>query len=350
MNRRTRALMTAAIERFGLDSREDREVLEESAKSLAGETVEDAMSVMEEYMKYYRMGEHKKPKGGYSSTGEKVWGVVSPLRPIQDLGKPDPETEQRMAAFSKYLAKIASVDKNVLRYRKNNIGGFMKTMSEKEAQEHPDHPALLHVCRHLANQYPWTEAEARYFVLCGVVPQAAKISGRLQSAFNKPQGVAAHKFHHQTIQIQVPAWMPSEMVRKAYSILRRQAHGGRDTRRPTERNVVLFEFVLDKAEVKFVSSIEYLARLVLPGTWTELMQEWNEVYGSDHPWHYREASNFARDFGRGQKAVAGSKYALSGVPGQPMTAAEAQASFGRILERLSQPGATLVETTAEEIS
>jgi hypothetical protein len=237
----------------------------------------------------------------------------TPSRPIQDLVEPDDETAERIRAFSKYLAKIASVDKNVLRYRKNNLGGFMETMSEEEAQKWPDHPAWLRVCRHLAKHYPWTEDEARYFVLCDAVPQSAKIMGKVQSSFNKPLGVVAHKFNHHTIHLEMSAWMPPELVSKAHTILQRQAHGGRASRRPKERNVALFDFVLERARVKFVSRGEYLARLELPGTWAEFMQEWNELYGPGHPWHYTHASNFGRDFGRGQQVIAGTKYALSGI-------------------------------------
>lgn len=268
------------------------------------------------------------------------------LRPIQDLVELDDETAERIRAFSKYLAKIASVDKNVLRYRKNNLGGFTKTITEEEVQEWPDRPALQKVCRYLTKHYPWTEDEARYFVLCGGVPQAVKIMGKVQSRWNAPLGVAAHKFSLQTIHLEIPAWMPSELVAKAYTILQRQAHDGRDTRRPKERNVALFDFVLERARVELVSKDEYLARLKLPGTWADLMQEWNKFYGPGHPWHYTRASNF----GRGQKAVAGTKYALSGIPGQPMTVAQAKGRFARMLEAFGKPGARLVEATIEDIS
>jgi hypothetical protein len=174
--------------------------------------------------------------------------------------------------------------------------------------------------------------------------------GKVQSSFNKPQGVAAHKFNHQTIHMEMPAWMPPKLVCKAYTILQRQAHGGRVARRPIDRNVALFEFVLDKADVKIVSRNEYLARLKVPGTWADLMREWNELYGPGHPWHYTEASNFGRDFGRGQQALAGTKYALSGIPGEPRTVAEAKASFDRLHEKLGRPGARFVEATADDIT
>lgn len=144
--------------------------------------------------------------------------------------------------------------------------------------------------------------------------------------------------------------MSSELVSKAYAVLQRQAHGDRDTRRPKDRNVALFDFVLERARVKFVSRNEYLARLELPGTWADLMHEWNKVYNPGHPWHYIHASNFGRDFGRGQQAVAGTKYALSGIPGQPMTAAQSKARLARMLEALGRPGARFVKATGEEIT
>jgi hypothetical protein len=144
--------------------------------------------------------------------------------------------------------------------------------------------------------------------------------------------------------------MPLKLVSKAYVILQRQAHGGREPRRPKERNVALFEFVLERAQVKLKSGNEYLARLIIPEKWAEMMADWNELHGPGHPWHYTEVSNFRRDFGRGQQAMAGTKYALTGIPGEPRTVAEGQASVERILEALGRPGARFVEVPAEEIS
>jgi hypothetical protein len=346
---KTRAIKTAAIDLYGLDAKEDAGFLDKVAETLAGETLEDALSVIKEYVTYYRLGEQKNAPGQYGPLRGETGVRVTPLRSVQHLVKPDDETAQRIRALSHYLARIATVDKNVLRYRKIHLGGFTKTISEEEAQEWPDHPALRRVCRHLAKHYPWTEEETRYFVLCRAVPQAAKIEGRVQSSFNKPLGVAAHKFNHQTIHLQMPAWMPSELVRKAYVILQRQAYGGREPRRSKERNVALFEFVLERSQVKLVNRNEYLARLIIPDKWAEIMRDWNELHGPGHPWHYTEVSNFRRDFGRGQQAIAGTKYALTGIPGEPRTVAEAQASIGRILEALGRPGARFVEVTAEEI-
>jgi hypothetical protein len=350
---RLRSIKTAAIKHFGLDSKKDKEWLDHIAPDYVGEPSEEVLGAMQTRFMDYQLGrERERQESGHRPNLQRARfrENEAPLKPIQDLVKPDDETAERIRAFSNYLARIASVDKNVLRYRKNNLGGFMKTMSEEEAQEWPDHPALLRVCRHLAKHYPWTEDEARYFVLCGAVPQAAKIMGKVQSSLNKPLGVVAHKFNHHTIHLEMPAWMPPELVSKAYMILQRQAHGGRASRRPKERNVALFDFVLVRARVKFVSRDEYLARLELPGTWAELMQEWNGLYGSGHPWHYTHASNFGRDFGRGQQAIAGTKYALSGIPGEPRTVAEAKASFDRLREKLGRPGATFVEATVEDIS
>jgi hypothetical protein len=99
-----------------------------------------------------------------------------------------------------------------------------------------------------------------------------------------------------------------------------------------------------------VNRNEYLARLIIPDKWAEIMRDWNELHGPGHPWHYTEVSNFRRDFGRGQQAIAGTKYALTGIPGEPRTATEGQASVGRIFEALGRPDARFVEVTAEEIS
>jgi hypothetical protein len=348
-----RAIKTAAIDHLGLDSKKDKEWLDHIAPDYVRDTLEDALASLEDRFMDYQFG-RKRERQEYDRLQRvqpaKPRETDSPLTPIQHLVKLDEDTERRIVAFSKYLAKIASVDKNVLRYRKNNLGSFMKTMTEEEAQRWPDHPALLHVCRHLTKHYPWTHDEARYFVLCGAVPQAVKIRGKVSSTFNAPQGVAAHKFNHQTLILEMPAWLPSDLIRKAYLILQRQAHGGSEPRRPKERNVALFEYVLERARVNLVSRNEYLAKLEVPGTWSEIMRDWNELHGHGHPWHYAEVSNFSRDFGRGQQAVTGSKFALSGVPGQPMTIAQARAGEERLNDALRRPGARFVEVTGEEIS
>jgi hypothetical protein len=359
---RLRKIKAAAIAHFGLDGKEDEEWLNSAAERFADYPIVDALGLIEEHLVDYRIGERKRSKEpGHrpsSQRGSSAEGAA-PLKPIPDLVKPDDDTAQRIVAFSKYLARIASVDKNVLRYRKNNLGGFMETITEQEAEKRPDHPALLQVCRHLTKHYPWTHDEARYFVLCGAVPQAVKVMGKVHKTWDAPQGVAAHKYNRQTIHMEIPAWLPSDQVRKAYLILQRQAHGGRESRRPKERNVALFEFVLEKAKVNLVSGSEYLARLEIlekeatlekKVTWSKLMGDWNKLYEPGHPWHYREVSNFRRDFARGQHAVTGTKYALSGIPGEPKTAADAEARFERMLDRFRRPGAALVEATDEEIS
>jgi len=56
---------------------------------------------------------------------------------------------------------------------------------------------------------------------------------------------------------------------------------------------------------------------------------------------------FGRNFGRGQRAIADTKYALTGIPGEPRTVAEAKASLDRLREKLGRPGATFVEATVE---
>ena len=347
-----RAIKTAAIKHFELDSKKDKEWLDYIAPDYIGDPLEEALGAMQYRYRDYQLGrERERREYGRRDRFQaaKARETDPPLRPIHNLVKLNDDTERRIVAFSKYLARIAAVDKNVLRYRKNNLRGSMKTITEEEAQKWPDHPALLQVCRHLTKHYPWTHDEARYFVLCGVVPQAVKIRGKVSSTSNAPVSVAAHKFHHQTVQLEMPAWLPSDLIRKAYLILQRQAYGGREPRRPKERNVALFEFVLERAKVKFVSTHEYLAKLEITETWGEMMRDWNKLYGPNHPWHYTEPSNFGRDFQRGQQAITGTKYALSGVPGQPMTIAEAKASVARVLENFERPGATFVEVPDGEI-
>ena len=79
------------------------------------------------------------------------------------------------------------------------------------------------------------------------------------------------------------------------------------------------------SKLEVVNREEGLAKLTIPKC-KELRELWNERYPEGHEWHYHKEREhrFSRDFYRGQEALIGTKDGLPGVPGQPMSRAEAQ--------------------------
>jgi hypothetical protein len=206
--------------------------------------------------------------------------------------------------------------------------------------------------KRLARKHPWKEDQAAYFILCCGDILAGALMGKWSSHTNK--GVAAHLYNRTTITLTADSWLPAQIVAEAYRSLQRQIHGKKN-RRPELRNVEVFRFVLDKAEVEITDRGERLGKLALSMTWREILEDWNRVYPEADAWHYKNArttgvQNFRRDFDRGQEAVIGTRFGLPGVPDQPRTAAETKAAFERMLENLKRPGAVFVEATDEEIS
>lgn len=157
---------------------------------------------------------------------------------------------------------------------------------------------LQETAAYLAKRYPWTDDQATYLILCGGVPQAAAIRGTHTSSTMK--GVAAHKYNRTTIKLEVESWIPSELVRKAYSQLQHELHGNRNNRKPSSRNVEVFRFVLDQGRINIVNAGEYLARLKRP-PWRRMLESWNEQFSEGDPWRYPDVQNFWRDFMRDRR-------------------------------------------------
>jgi hypothetical protein len=120
--------------------------------------------------------------------------------------------------------------------------------------------------------------------------------------------VAAHKYRRVTIKLEVESWVPSEIVRKAYSQLQRELHGARNNRRPSGRNVEVFRFVVDQSEIDLANTGEYLARLKL-SPWRQILDSWKKQFSESDPRRYPDVRNVRRDFDRGQQAVIGTKWA-----------------------------------------
>ena len=269
------------------------------------------------------------------------------------------------------MARIAAVERRVMRLRKCICGGLTQTITPEEAREFleehsisgnkkveesveslwwPDGSSdginfrilkdsvvgeLQGAATYLVKHYPCTEDQAAYFILCGSVPQAATVRGGYITS--PVAGVAAHKYKRVTIKLEVESWVPSKLVRKAYSQLQRELHGARNNRRPSDRNVEVFRLVVDQSEIDLANTGEYLARLKLP-PWRQILDSWNKQFSESDPRRYPDVRNFRRDFDRGQQAVIGTKWGLPSVPGQPMSYQEkvtqAKAREARLIKGL----------------
>jgi hypothetical protein len=181
----------------------------------------------------------------------------------------------------------------------------------------------------LAKDHPWTVEDAALFILTGEPIFLPPLAFRMHRSRS---GVAAHKYNHDEVTLSVTPWVPGEVILEAYRKVRRSL--GYKDRRPNERQVALFRFVLARSEVHVVKKPawagligQWRARLRLPG-WKVLRGEWNERYPVGHAWHYGQkdphAKLFRRDFVRAQEKIIGSPHGLPGVPGMPMTVAEEQ--------------------------
>jgi hypothetical protein len=178
----------------------------------------------------------------------------------------------------------------------------------------------------LAKEHPWSVEDAALFILTG---ETLFLSPFTLRTLKSEPGVDAHKYKHGEITLTVAPWVPGEVVLEAYRKIRQSL--GYNNRRPSQRYVALFRFVVAQSEVHIVKKGgifgRWRARLSLP-KWKELRSEWNESYPTKHPWHYGQkdphAKLFRRDFVRAQEAIIGTPYGLPGIPGRPMTQAEEQ--------------------------
>jgi len=188
---------------------------------------------------------------------------------------------------------------------------------------------LLKMSVRLAKEHPWSVEDASLFILTG---ETLFISPFTFRTLQSQPGVDAHEYNHDEITLTMAPWVPGNTVLEAYRKIRQSL--GYNGRRPSERYVALFRFVLAQSGVHIVKSPKlagllghWRARLSLP-KWKELRKEWNERYPVGHAWHYGQkdphAKLFRRDFVRAQEKIIGTSYGLPGVPGMPMTSAEEQ--------------------------
>lgn len=278
----------------------------------------------------------------------------------------DDANDARQATLSEYLHKTAALERDVMSFREEFLGGPDRTLSRLEAlhrleeaeipqgqtptmstvlvtmpegefgrdfrvAEKSSWGRLSTLAVTLSRKYPWDEAQAAAFVLSGdsysddgrttaFTPPIARIGTRRGLS----KGHAAHPYNRTVIMMEVASWVPWKKVMRAFIEKQRELNGGKAPRKPSLRCVEVFRFVLRNCTVKTVDRKEHLARLEHP-TWRSLRERWDDVYASEHTWHYGEDNfrNFQRDFELGQAAVLGvPKGGLLGIPGEPRTPAQ----------------------------
>lgn len=377
-----RAAWEAELQKqFGVDPNTDWEFLdflwEAVARDYAPEIKEGADNVLESMVataEVASVAHVRFPRGGGGNG--KAQGRTSQ----NDLGeqiKFDPKTKTHVKALSEYLSKIAAVERRVMEFRRRHLGGTTATVMPAEvprllklwsvapgAEKEDDvslywmgerRPTMFRgrywsaigtldrLGNYLAKKYPWNKDQALHFVLCGGVWQVKTVSGK--PTISSGKGPAAHRFNRCTISLEVEAWIPPELVKKAYARIQREARerdwglvgGATTTRRSYGRNAEVFRFVVGRSEIVVVSEKENLGKLVLSDSWRKLRELWDDHLPAGHAWRYGKNGwrNFHRDFMRGQKAAIGTEWGLPGYPGQPVTYAETQEAWPIFVENLT---------------
>ena len=370
-------------EQFGIDPDADWQLLdwlwEDVTRDYAHEIEQDgseALSLMVDAARracITRVQFSRGGTGGGQGSGSNAAGDEN------DLGnqiKFDPKTKTHVKALSEYLSKVAAVERRVIEFRRRYLGGptatvlpaevpcLLKTWSIDPGTESEDDVSLYwfgeerptrfrggywsaigtldRLGDYLAKKYPWYKDQALDFVLCGGTQQVKTVSGK--PTISSGKGPAAHRFNRCTISLEVEAWIPPELVKKAYARIQREARergwglvgGATTTRRSYGRNAEVFRFVVGLSEIVVVSEKENLGKLVLSDRWRRLRELWDDHLSAGHAWRYGENGwrNFHRDFMRGQKAAIGTEWGLPGYPGQPVTYAETQKAWSIFVENL----------------
>lgn len=360
-----------AAKKYGIDRGRNRDFFQQVWETRGtSQSFEDFDSCVETAWPFYVRGtEQAAPtENGNTFSGDGYERSHEDGQPPGTVANLDERTEARIAAFSEYLAKIAACNKRVMHLRERICGGVTRTISREEALRYleahsvkegkviigapdtlpwPDGSIsgrhfrveedsilglLKDTAAYLKRHYPWSIDQAANFILCGVIPHAGIIlGGRKKTA---DAGVAAHKFNRTTIKLEVDSWVPADEVRKAYLRMRHRAHSDdssnlsslqdlRIYQHPSPRNLDVFRFVVAESEIQVINAKERLGRLAIP-SWRDLMKRWNNSLPADDPRRYSNYKNFSRDFKRAQRAVTGTDHGLPGIPGQPMSVAEAK--------------------------
>lgn len=144
---------------------------------------------------------------------------------------------------------------------------------------------LRRVSTELAKSYPWSEADATWFVLTGKVPLVPALRIEFED------GARRLPLDHQHLRITLSAqpWVSGATVRRVYEYFR-QAVFKRGSRPLGLRSIALFDFIESRRD----------AEGQLP-RWRMMMKDWNRA----HPeWSYGDdARRFCRDYSRVARPV-----------------------------------------------
>lgn len=333
--------------------------------------VEDYDACIEHYAKVFDMGIRRGGTDARSIPEEAIMAVTnSHTRADPPSGniQLDDTNSARQQALTKYLHKTAALDRDVMSFRSEDLGGPYKTLSRSEALGRlekaeipqgrtPDVPVVLvalpegdfgrrfrvaeesvwgrlsKLAERLSRRYSWDEGQAAAFALCG---EAYSDDGHTAAWFTpdvlragtrkgRYKGHTVHPYNRTVITMKVASWVPAELVKEVYSKKQKELNDGKRPSQPSLRCIEVFRFVLGHSVVKTVRRSENLARLVLRFDWRDLHGRWDKTYPPGHTWHYGDKGgrNFRRDFGIGQDNVLGAVAGgLLGIPGEPLTSAQ----------------------------
>lgn len=131
----------------------------------------------------------------------------------------------------------------------------------------------------LAERSAWRPEHAAWFILTAATPPIS-----LLQVHTAAGGLGIHTFGR--ITIDVDPRVPAELVHRLYRKHQRSMLGG-EIRTMGNRNLTVFRFMTERTD-------ENGERPKL----SDLMAEWNRLQPKE--WHYKEVSNFGRDYKRAQ--------------------------------------------------
>lgn len=226
--------------------------------------------------------------------------------------EPNGYERERSAAYSEYLAKLATDDPLVRGFRRQILGSEDKLLTPEEAEKAiSDGVGSISTSRQLSRgrAFPWPEEQAEWFLLTGEAPDILPLRGRVNKRWGR-----AH--NHGVITLEIESWVSPEVVKDAYSRLQKRTIE-KNNRRMKSKTLALFRFVVEqnksvhplnlserKERAERVGERPQTATELSGPSWREMMKQWNERFPRNHEWHYKDEQNFARDFRNAERRIA----------------------------------------------
>ncbi|MGF1472111.1 MAG: hypothetical protein ACFB50_10270 [Rubrobacteraceae bacterium] len=280
---------------------------------------------------------------------------------IQEVTPVELPEEERLRGeiFEEYLAKVAAIEPNVRRYRRDvlhdqllspeqavefmrapkqvgsYLGVFRPTSKRKRYQrvrfvnesgnaeyldvwEDSVLGELALIAERLTGNFPWQEAQATHFVLTGRVPSVppVRINYRLEEDFTEER----RHYKRGVITLTVSSWVSAETIQRAYKDVQRRVREQRTKNQPVgEKRLKLLRFVLERidsaelARKTLASRGELSANLIERNERRKLGEQLVKEWDSLHPyWAYgkckQPGSLLWRDYNQAEKLVARPDY------------------------------------------